>query len=66
MRIIIQEPPEGLSVEFESTFAPCKGCRYYQRPVDGDGVSKCNHEDRPLSGALVDRCMAANWRMDHP
>jgi hypothetical protein len=62
MFIIIKESEASVSVDFESTFAPCKGCNYYQMPVDGDGVSKCNHEDRPLTGTLVEQCMSAGWK----
>lgn len=62
MLIIIKEPEASVTVEFESFQAPCKGCTYYQMPVDGDGVSKCNHEDRPLTGTLVERCMSEGWK----
>ncbi len=62
MKIIIDETPVTVTVDFEVTKAPCIDCRYFQRARDGDEVSLCKRADRPLSGKLIQECLAESWK----
>lgn len=60
--IMIKLAPEVFTVEFESTKAPCPGCRFYS--ADSAGPKSCGKASRPLSSALVTQCSDEEWRAE--
>ena len=61
MSIIIKVPPEKMTVEFESTKAPCPSCLFYRPDLDGDGYKSCMKVNKQLSSDVLTQCEKENW-----
>lgn len=65
MTIMIRLAPEKVTLEFESTKAPCPTCQFHRRDLDSDGeVTRCGKVDRGITAEVLLLCEKENWRRD--
>lgn len=60
MRILINDEPVNVTVDFETKKAPCEGCLYYAERSESSPPT-CTVEGRPLSGSVIETCEKLKW-----
>lgn len=61
MSIIINVPPEQITLQFEAYKAPCQSCKFYLPDLDSDGYIRCLKASSRLSSEIILLCDRELW-----